>query len=121
MITFLIDFMQWVYEHWFISFWVLWFMFIQLAPLKKKILSGPWYIKWPGSFLIIIFLIGDVVWNVIPGSVLFLELPSLKWLTLSQRLNNIIRTKPYGSWRHKLARFIGYKLINPFAPNHINT
>ena len=108
------------WQHWFMSFWLLWFMFVVLSPLRNKVKNYKWYIKWPINLVIAIFIFGDVLWNLVPATVLFLEFPSLKRLTFSQRLNYIVRNRAAHTWRFKLAWFIGDKLLNPFWPNHIS-
>jgi hypothetical protein len=60
----------------------------------------------------------DIVWNIVLGSALFLELPwgHGKDLTFTARLNRWY-TDP--SWRGKQSRFWA-QLLNPFDPSHVH-
>lgn len=66
----------------------------------------------------------DVIYNIIPGSIIFLQLPRYgkragrkREITLSMRLHNI-RTFGWG-WRLMVADFICERILNPYDPkNH---
>ena len=99
-----------------ISFFVLWVLFINIMTAKKykdkipKVLLYPLYIVFGVGY------IGDVLWNVIFGTLLFLELPDFKAPTLSDRLSYLIVTDD--GWRFKIAYFICKYMIEPWDYNH---
>jgi hypothetical protein len=59
----------------------------------------------------------DVVFNVTVGSLLFLQLPTAKTLTLSKRMKSNIDTAP-GTWRGKLAAVIVGRDLLPFTKDY---
>jgi len=111
-----------------VSFLILWVMFIQSAWMKKNVDRIPKYIK-PFAYLFVgLFLIGDVIWNLIFGTMLFLQLPDdmrdwdnfSDW-TLTHRMRRIIRGDTNierKSWRWWVAVFICRYCAEPWDKNH---
>ncbi len=58
----------------------------------------------------------DILWNITFGSVLFLQLPHKKQLTLTYRMKYILITND--GWRFGLAYFICRRLVEPWDWNH---
>jgi len=128
-------------EYWFVFFWVVWIIFANVIQYKDTIMELPAPKKYVVGFLFIIGYIGDVIWNVIPGTVIFycLDLiddipkeerqgiPTFKGvtiktsykLTLSKRLQGIVDAYPESSYNHRFATWLAKYLINPFDPGHI--
>lgn len=99
-----------------ISFFFLWFLFINAMTWKKykeKIPKPLLLILYP---IVAVGYIGDILFNIIFGTVLFLELPHYKRLTLTARMQRLLITD--GGWRFKIAYFICRKLLEPWDPNH---
>ena len=82
------------------SGYVLWVLYLAVMNLLRvqqagKLSKTIYYLSWP---LLAIALIVDVAFNVIVGSVIFLQPPDFKRLTLSARMDDLIRN---GSGRRK--------------------
>jgi len=116
-----------------LSFWivtlipalfVLWVFFVNIMWLKhvgqKRYTTG-WkkvvfyMIGYPFAFAGFIW---DIIFNITYGTLMFLQLPELRRLTLSARMSNIIVTEDKDSWRWKLAWWICHKLVEPWDRNH---
>jgi len=68
---------------------------------------------------VIIFLLIDVVFNIIYGSIIFLQLFSIDQPTLTSRLKNILLSGEFNdTWRYKLAFFMCRRMISPWDQNH---
>ena len=76
----------------------------------------------PAQILILlsstIFIVVDVIYNIIIGTIYFRQLPTKKTLTLTQRLRKILKEEPVESWRWEHAYFICKYLISPWDFNH---
>lgn len=74
---------------------------------------------WPKLLLLpigVVFYVLDVCFNVIIGSLLFLQLPTMKTSTLTKRMA-ANKSVAYG-WRKTLATWICGNLLDPFAQGH---
>lgn len=101
-----------------VSTFILWLFFIALTAIvddKTKQLSDLSLIK---RILVIAFVVFDVIYNFTIGTLIFLELPSLKRKTLTLRLRYILFTKAEWEWRFKLAYFMCKYMIEPFDWGH---
>lgn len=67
--------------------------------------------------LVYTFIAVDVVFNVTYGTIVFQRLPTLKTLTLTDRLKDILHEQPY-SWRWEVAHFVCRRMISPWDWNH---
>ena len=96
----------------------LWLFFIIAANFKEKYEAG--HLDdgniLIGKILLTAFFIGDVLYNVTLGTILFLDKP-VKNYTLSHRLKHYLRTEP-DSWRGKVALFMCKYMIEPWLPGH---
>lgn len=78
--------------------------------------------KLPRPIYYILYAIGytvfilDIIWNIIFGTVLFMQLPHKDRLTLTHRMKYILITDD--GWRFKLAHFICKYIIEPWDWNH---
>ena len=116
-----------------IFFLFLWIVFMNAMALQKRLPNYPKPVQYIIKLIIGIGAIGDAIFNIIFGSVLFLELPR-EWL-LTQRLNRIlksdkeyvpehsVRNKTGAGYfkytrRYKIAEFICKYFLNPFDPGH---
>lgn len=128
-------------EYWFIAFWVIWIIFANVIQYKDKITSMAYPQKLVVGLLFIIGYIGDIIWNLIPGTIIFycLDLiddipkenrqgiPSFKGvtirtsykLTLSKRLQRIVDSYPESTYNYRFTVWLAKYLINPFDPGHI--
>lgn len=95
----------------------LWLFFIVFAELKNKVYREDmeWYKKYPLLAFGVLFLIGDVFYNITMGSILFLDPPRKDRLTLTARLRGYL--KEPDSWRRKIALFM-CKYMIPWDYNH---
>lgn len=98
-----------------VGFFVLWFFFINVMTWRKYEAKIPKIIKPLLYVLAAVGYVIDVIFNIVYGSVMFLELP--KQLTLSERLSEILRRKSRG-YKYKLAYFLCSKMIEPWDYNH---
>ena len=122
---------------------LLWFIFaniMQLKPYQAQIENIP-IVYQVLAFIFVVGFIGDILWNIIFGSVLFYildrwsgydhkssqGLPSFKGitkstlykLTLTARMKQNLLTRDYRFDKsYKVSNFICLKLLNPFDPNH---
>ena len=95
-------------------------LFANVMTLKKHQHRIPKYAQYALAPIwlpmLVIGYIVDVAFNIIYGTVLFMELPR-HW-TLSERLREIlIVEKPY-TYKWKLAYFFCHYLIEPWDKNH---
>jgi uncharacterized protein with PQ loop repeat len=92
----------------------LWFYYVQVMGMMAARDAG----RIPPDTLRIcqaVLLVGlafDVLYNVIIGTIIFLDLP--REATLTARL---IRYKKAGGWRGKVANYICANLLDPFDPS----
>lgn len=108
---------------------VLWVLYANLVTLKNK-LEGKipgWLEKPLGLFLGVPFIILDVIFNIVYGSVLFLKLPDFRnrhWKympTFTERCRDVLireHLRENRSWRYKLAHLICHYMLEPWDPNH---
>jgi hypothetical protein len=108
-------------EHttWFLlSMLVLWIFFVNVMTWKHHEEKIPKYLKpilWVIAFIGYIY---DIVFNIIYGSIMFLEPPHWERLTLSARLSHILIVENDDSWRWKTAYWICTTLIEPWDQGH---
>ena len=101
---------------------LLWIFFIFVIILKNECFNPDHniLIKIPLYIIGYTFLIVDVAYNVTYGTILFLEPPHLRRLTLTARLKHILHSDEHstGSWRYKLALFMCMYMIEPWDFGH---
>lgn len=106
----------------FLATMLLWVFFIAVATLKNKLFDKEAHILVRIPFYLIgaIFLVFDIYFNKTYGMILFWEFGHWKDLTLTSRLKRILHEEPYprDSWRFKLAKFMCYKMVEPWDPDH---
>ena len=92
--------------------WILYLAIMNIAAHRQELYP---IARIHAYVLLIIGIAFDVVLNVTVGTILFLELPSLKRLLLTARLDQQAR---HGhGWRKTLAQWICTHLLNQFDPN----
>lgn len=77
------------------------------CPLAAKFFMAP---------AALIFVVMDVLWNCVVGSLLFLQLPKLDAMTFSVRCRRLIATDT--GWRGRVAKAIVGALLLPFTQNY---
>lgn len=107
---------------WFL-FWtvVCWFVYMLVMRMKKHrevILEeyGKGIYTLLYIFIVIPALLLDVYYNIIWGTLLFLDPP--RELLLTSRLKRYRMTAKTAHWRWKIATFICVKMLNPFDADH---
>lgn len=100
-------------------FWGTWVFYVAIMGLKftrdrhrargRKIPPPFKVMAYPALFL---FLLADVAFNVVYGSLLFLE-PPKEWLFTSR----VSRWNDTDGWRGKLARWLCENLLDPADPD----
>ena len=102
----------------FITTLILWVFFIATAKVSKgaEQLSDLNVFK---QLFVITFVTFDVLYNIVYGSILFLQLPSLRRgeKTLTARLKKNIKNEG-NSWRGKLSIFMCKYMIEPWDVGH---
>ena len=103
------------------SAYVLWVLYLAVMNLLRvqqagKLSKTIYYLSWP---LLAIALIVDVAFNVIVGSVIFLQPPDFKRLTLSARMDDLIRNG--SGWRKRNAIIFVAYLLEPFDTSGMHT
>jgi len=97
-----------------VGFIGLWILFINVMTWKKNANKIPKWLTYPLYVIVAIAYIWDVVFNIIFGTIMFLDIP--QELTLTGRMRRIIITKE--DWRLDFAIFICKKLVEPWDPKH---
>jgi len=91
-----------------------WFWYLAVMHLKhnkdklnkvNKFFGYPWFI---------IAVVGDVLFNWVIGSIVFVEIP--KEMLFTDRVSRHL-TKPGKIWRRKLASFFCKNMLDPFDPS----
>lgn len=98
----------------FLSALIFWLIFVNVMIAKDNRENIP-KIFHPFLILFAVFgLVYDVVFNLILGTIIFLELPK-EW-TLTHRMQRLLLTDD--TYRFKLALFVCRKLVEPWDPDH---
>ena len=119
-------------EHW-VFFWLcflgLWIAYANLMTLYHQT-KGKWPEKIRKPLLYILgvpFIILDVIFNIIYGTIMFIELPDFKnahfkhMPTFTERCSKHLHNeweKEDHTWRFKLAKFICHYMLEPWDYNH---
>lgn len=95
--------------------WISWVLVTALAYRYGKDTRKPLV-----KLMFALFLLLDVTYNVVFASLLFLQRPNLKRLTLTARLRYILLSGTVGedTWRFKWAQIICKSMISPRDYNH---
>jgi hypothetical protein len=98
------------------SFYVLWVLYLAVMNLQRARNAGTiakpaYYLGLP---LLYVGLLTDCLVNLVPVSVLFLELP--RELLVTARLTRHAHSSATG-WRHRLAVWFALNLLDPFDPS----
>lgn len=110
-----------------VSFLVLWWMFAQSMWMENNADRIPWLLK-PFAYVFIgFFLLGDALWNILFGTLLFQQWPDIHKgmnfsnATLSHRLRQILLGDTdieKMDKRYRVALFICQYCIEPWDKNH---
>ena len=100
----------------FIGFFVLWLFFINVMTWKKHREHIPKVLQYPLYVIALVGYVVDVVFNLVYGSIIFMEWPK-QW-TLSKRLRELLIRMPKSSYKWKVAYFMCTKMIEPWDWNH---
>jgi len=93
----------------------LWILFINIMAWKhNKDMISWWVLPFLYPIVVLGYLV-DVYFNIVFGTVVFLELP--KQLTLSERMREILK-RPDRDYKFKISKFICRYLVEPHDPNH---
>lgn len=100
-----------------LALYALWVFYLAVMHLKRArdhgMLSRPaLYLGYP------VLLVGyalDVFVQLVPATVIFLDLP--RELTLTGRLKRYLNTEPSGSWRESAAVWMCAHLLDQFDPD----
>lgn len=99
---------------------ILWVMYLAVMALQRARDAGllPPFALRAGKALLAVGLVWDILCNIVPATIIFLELP--REATVSARLRRLVLV-PDG-WRKRLAAWCAITLLNPFSPGgpHIN-
>src|SRR6478609_4225808 len=97
--------------------WGLYLMYVALhASMKNgKFQQAPKLVQGLSYFLLVFMVTADVLFNVVFGSFLFLELPSVRALTFTARCSGHLKDD---NWRGDLARWVCEGWLNIFEENH---
>ena len=95
--------------------WLAWIVFANTRHYIGKDYAPP--IQAIAHLFSVIFLVLDVAFNFTYATVLFMQLPSFKRPTLTQRMKRILRDEPI-NWRWKLADFVCRRMVEPWDFNH---
>lgn len=79
-------------------------------------------LRWFDQVLLLVFGLADVLFNVLIGTAMFLDLPfqqqaGHREVTYSQRLKRLIH---YADWRGDVARWVAETFIYRTDPDHLN-
>ena len=102
----------------------LWIFFIFAANMKQRYEEKPWTLvpKWFAAIFIGAFIVCDVAYNVTYGTVLFMDFPHYKRLTLTARMKDYIhsdsKSKITQKYRKPLATFICKYMVEPWDVGH---
>ncbi len=113
MFDFLLTGVQW--------FCYLYTMYVILFGIKRYYDYEAWpvWLKYPAYVFFGVGYILDIVWNIVFGSILLLQLPIKdKDQTFSKRLNYIHDTHRPDHWRVRIADFIGVLMLNIADEDH---
>ena len=100
------------------SVYALWFFYLAIMNLKRGMEAGRMtpLAKVFGYGLAVPGFLLDIAVNVTVGTVLFLELPHYKRLTLSARMS--YHYQPGSTaWRSRLAHWFAANLLDPYDPS----
>jgi hypothetical protein len=113
----MIDLLMWLLEWGTKSFIVLWLLYVIVMSLEK----APLWVKIVFSPALIIGYPLDVIFNLVFGTIIFLQwhhTKKLSKLTLTSRLRFILITEDENRWRWKLAHFLCKYFIEPWDFGH---
>lgn len=96
------------------ALYLLWALFLAVMNLARAkaagtLRDGVFYLAWP---LIVAAYILDIAINVTLGTLLWLQLPHINRLTLSARLDHLIKNGT--GWRMRFAFWFVDTLLEPF-------
>jgi len=107
-----------------LAVWSLWIFYLAIMNLKKAKEAGTMtpVAKFCGYSIVIPGYILDILVNIFIGSILFLEFPNYKRLTLSARMDYLYVPGSI-SWRSRLADWLARNLLNTYDPSgeHIDS
>ena len=128
---FLLEVFKWYLIVGLVSFVVLYALYIVVMLMKPYKNTMPNYIKYPAYTIFGIGFLGDVLWNILYGTVLFWEKPDFAGArtdfkgiplpTLTERLRDIIKQESDCdslSLRLRMAKLVCHKLLNPWDKDH---
>lgn len=102
---------------WAFALWVFYLAYVTLWVAKHngKLDSTPRIVKALCFFTLGIGIVLDVGFNIVVASVIFMEPPTLAWLTFTARCAKWRQDQGY---RGRLARWVCDGWLNPFQEHH---
>lgn len=101
----------------FLASIILWVMFIAVCNFRAHLTHGhPPFIDAIIHLFSFVFIVIDVTFNLVYGTIVFMDLP--REFTLTARLKRLLHDDPRWDWRKKLASFVCRKMIEPWDWNH---
>lgn len=103
---------------------LLWIFFIFAANMKDRYEDKPWthVPKWFATAFIAVFFACDIAYNVTFGTLLFLDKPNIRRLTLTARMKDYIHSYSNSTltrrYRKPLAVFICKYMVEPWDRGH---
>lgn len=110
----LLDILKWVFCAYLFAV-VLWIFFLavmRIIPVKDQMVP---IVKYHAYAIAFIAFVLDVVFNIVVGTVLFLQLLKISEPTFSQRLEQY--NKHDTGWRHNIAKWICTNVLDLFDPS----
>lgn len=98
------------------SLYLLWLGYVFTMHVKAQWDVMHWSAKVLGAPPAVLAYLLDLLVNLIPATMLFMDLP--REATLTKRLHRYQQGRHRYTWRHKIAAFVCQRLLNPFDPDH---
>ena len=97
----------------FFAVWLTWGGFLMMMPLKRNYELGflNFWNKFFGHSWLLLFIIMDFLFNMIFGTLFFLDIP--QELLFTERLDRYLNS-PCSKWRYNLAYYICSRFLDPF-------
>ena len=95
------------------AIWLVWGGFLMMMPLHRNLEMG-YLNNWNKIFgypWLAVFIVMDFLFNIIFGTLFFLELP--RDILFTQRLERYLNWN-CAPWRHKLANYFCTRFLDPF-------
>jgi hypothetical protein len=90
---------------------------LRVARDNGKLRAAPWPVQIVCYALLAVALVCDVLFNVLIGSLIFVEFPDLRRPTFTHRCKKHMNDAD-GGWRMRLGRWVCDGWLNPFEAGH---